>query len=189
MPFKGHLWGVTMVLIFQELTLLQCWRWRFLLCTWNIKFVYHKFHKRKSVVVRKRSTLGLHSSNCTFNLKYCNYWYNLLFIPSVDHICFYVGGRCILLFVPFYRFYVWMSGFLLKYIFIKLYLLCQNFKWSFKVIFLASVLFIFKDGVYTQLHDWLQLKVEFKGRLRKQFHLLCDKIFKFSSISEKDSLV
>ena len=66
-------------------------------------------------------------------------------------------------------------------------LLSQNFKWSFKVIFLASVLFIFKDGIYTQLHDWLQLKVEFKGRPRKQFHLLCDIIFKFSSISEKDS--
>lgn len=57
-----------------------------------------------------------------------------------------------------------------------------------KVIFLASVLFIFKDGgVYTQLHYWLQLNVEFKGRPSRQFHLLCDKIFKFSSISKKDS--
>ena len=49
-------------------------------------------------------------------------------------------------------------------------------------------MFIFKDGgVYTQLHYWLQLNVEFKGRPSKQFHLLCDKTFKFSSIFKKDS--
>ena len=106
---------------------------------WTSNFFTINSIREKSVVVRKRSTLGLHSSNCTFNKKYSNYWYKLLFIPSVDPICVYVGGRCILLFVPFYRF-VWMSGFLLKYIFINLFISLfyqliyndnGNLKWHF----------------------------------------------------------
>ena len=75
--------------------------------------------------MRKRSTLGLHSKasllssagNCTVNLKYCDYWHNLLFIPSVDLICFYVGGHYLLLyhFTGFNKIiHVW--------IFIKMYL-------------------------------------------------------------------
>ena len=67
---------------------------------------------KKNFVARKRSTLGLHSSeasllssvgNCTVNLTYRS---NLLFICSVNRwlLADYIGGNCVLLFAPFYMF-------------------------------------------------------------------------------------
>ena len=50
-----------------------------------------------------------------------------------------------------------------------------------------TVLCLFLKMVST-LNYWLELNlVEFKGSPSKRFYLLCDKIFKFSSISKNDS--